>query len=70
MTYLHSKFMETFISVPFVILILTQVAKTVLSKSLFMCWGLNGAMHFLLSALPCFLFSIRNEFSGILCFPS
>lgn len=70
MAYLHSKFMETFTSVPFVILILTQVAKTIPSKRLFMCWRSNDAMNFFFSVLPCLSFSITNEFSEILCFPS
>lgn len=70
MTYLHSKFMETFISVLFVIPILTQVAKAVPSKRLFMCWRLNEAVSVLLSALPYFSFSIKNVFSEIVCFPS
>lgn len=46
MVYLHSKFMETFISVPFVILILTQIAKTIPSKGVFLCYELNDAMDF------------------------
>ena len=59
--YLHFKFIETFLSVPFVILILAQVVKTISSKRLFTCWGLNSTMIFLLSALPCFSFSITKE---------
>lgn len=46
MTYLHSEFMETFVSVPFVILILTQVAETIPLQIIFICWELGDATIF------------------------